>query len=500
MKKEIIITLSLLYPTIIFGQQPELLKHNNIAIIELTTLNSSARETNLSISPDGKYLYFMSDQGKQPWSIPYGEYNGKQRFDGDIWFSEKKDFVWQKPICLDRNVNTSAGEDEPNISPDGQFLLFQSWKSTWQFTRGPYYEAELINNKWNITAGAGGGIHEFFMKRSVEYRAYATDGASLSPDRKTFIVACGQFYEGNMNLFISKKQNNQWQAMKKMEISTPGDERSVFIAGDGKTIFFASDSYTPNFGGLDIYKATLLPNGKCTDIQNIGEPFNTANDDYGFILTASGREAYFIREGNIFYADLLNADPRIKPKPTVLISGTVADKTSKFVETKLELTYNDSIIATSKSNAKTGKYLFVVDKQFTEVVIRDKEQKYINTKIELKGNESISVDIKKLALKNWAITVNFDSNSSQIKSSYKLKLDALSKQLSKAKSYNIELIGQTDSKGSVAYNEKLALQRAKSVKQYLAKKGLRPEQIKISGTKKKTTTTRSTKLIINATY
>ena len=34
----------------------------------LGTLNSDARETNMSITPNGKYLFFMSVRGGQPWS------------------------------------------------------------------------------------------------------------------------------------------------------------------------------------------------------------------------------------------------------------------------------------------------------------------------------------------------------------------------------------------------------------------------------------------------
>ena len=59
---------------------------HNINITQLTALNSVSRETNLSISPDGNYLFFMSDRGGMAWSTLSSTYKGKPRYDGDIWF------------------------------------------------------------------------------------------------------------------------------------------------------------------------------------------------------------------------------------------------------------------------------------------------------------------------------------------------------------------------------------------------------------------------------
>jgi len=491
--KYILVTSLLFFYEYSFGQEPEILNHSEqVAITELTTLNSDLQETNLSISPDGKFLFFMSDRGGQSWSIPYGTYHGQPRYDGDIWFSEKKDYVWQKPECIKTSVNTSGGEDEPIISPDGQFVVFQSWKSTWSVTGGPYYEAELSGRNWNIIGGVGGGVHNFFQEKSKGYRAYATDGAAISPNRRTFIVASGQFYEGNMDLYICRKTDKEWGKMKKMNVSTASNERSIFIAGDGKTIYFASNHYSNGFGGLDIYKATLLPNGDCVNIQNIGEPFNTEDDDYGFIVTSTGREAYFVRDGDIYFADLLNADNRIKPEPTKIISGVITNKKNKFVESYIELIHNDTVIAESKSNSLTGEFLFVVDAGYKELVIKDVEDKYINEEIitEKDGNTSVSIKAKTQET-IWAV-VNFDLNKAIIKAKGKSKLDSIVRVLSKSSAYTIALSGHTDSKGSDDYNTKLAKQRAKAVQQYLIKKGIKASQIKINGLVKKSSPSQNT--------
>lgn len=298
---------------------------DRIRITPVSVLNSAYRETNLSITPNGKYMYFMTVRGQQPWSNQYMEYQGKPIYDGDIWFAKKgAGNVWQKPTCLPYGINTASGEDEPSVSPDGNSVVFQSWKTFWQVEDGPYYMSQLNGTSWGTPKGLGGGITQFFLETGFN----ATDGMALSPDQKTFIVACGPDYDGKMDLYMSKKKGATWSYLKRLPISTSGDERSAFIAGDGRTIYFASSGYG-GLGGLDIFKVEMRSDGTFSEIINIGAPFNTPKDDYGFILTADGKEAYFIRDGDIFFADLTDAVIEIKPTLTIALSGVVKDEVTK---------------------------------------------------------------------------------------------------------------------------------------------------------------------------
>ncbi len=302
-----------------------LLDHaDRIRISAVRALNSSARETNLSITPDGRFLYFMTLRGGLEWSDSYMTFRGDSVFDGDLWFSERVNGVWQRPQPLPYGVNTGQGEDEPVVSSDGRRVYFQSWNYIWDKTGGPYYVSELRGTTWSRPVGLGGGITEFF---SV---VQATDGMTISPDERTFVVAAGPGYDTPMDIYISKKGEYGWTYCKKLPISTERDERSVFLAPDGKTLYFASNGYK-GFGGLDIFKTTLNPDGTFGEVINIGAPFNTPADDYGFILTGDGMEAYFVRDGDIFFADLREADERIRPdlpEVTHVLQGTVRDSVS----------------------------------------------------------------------------------------------------------------------------------------------------------------------------
>jgi OmpA-OmpF porin, OOP family len=80
-----------------------------------------------------------------------------------------------------------------------------------------------------------------------------------------------------------------------------------------------------------------------------------------------------------------------------------------------------------------------------------------------------------------AADVLFDFDKSVLKPEGKSKLDDLA---GKVKDINLEVviaIGHTDSIGSDAYNQKLSVRRAESVKAYLVSKGVEPNRIYTEG-------------------
>lgn len=68
--------------------------------------------------------------------------------------------------------------------------------------------------------------------------------------------------------------------------------------------------------------------------------------------------------------------------------------------------------------------------------------------------------------------VMFEFDKAKIQEVSKPQLDELAKYLSSNENYQLEIMGHTDSKGSVAHNLKLSQERANSIKQYLTEKGI----------------------------
>jgi hypothetical protein len=333
---------------------------DTLVVNPLPQLNSKCRETNICISPDGKWMLFMSDRPSS-WSTK--DYAGvKGRYDGDIWFSFRSGIggQWQQAMNIGRSINTPMGEDEPNISPEAQTLYFQSWRPKWDSTEGPYYYAELHGLKLGKVRGMGSGIAQFFRDTH-----FATDGATLSSDGKLFIVASGKEYLGAMDIYISRKQENgEWAYPIALSINTPYDERSPFLAADGRTLYFGSTGYE-GLGRMDIYKTVMQDDGIWSDPINIGAPFNTQGDDYGFVVTASGSDVYLVHDGDICFVDTRSVVAAFKPIPTIILMGKVRDRTTQHpIETEIKLVdaKTKRTITTARSNSTTGDYLFVLQR------------------------------------------------------------------------------------------------------------------------------------------
>lgn len=410
MKKSGLLLLLICNYSVSFTQIIEILVHpEKVICSEIKVLNSDERECNLSIMPDGKTLYFMSTRSQK---------NGTVGGNGDIYQSKFVHNSWQAPTALGENINTFSGEDEPSVDADGENVFYQSWNGDWRAKSGPYFKSQLKSGDWGKGIGLGGGITQFFAKESSANMGYGTDGMAVSSDGNLFIVACGPDYNSAMDIYYSTKKNGVWSFPKIMGISTDGDERSVFIAGDNKTIYFSSDGHG-GFGGLDIFKVVIGENGKLGDIINIGEPFNTAADDQGFVASVDGKSAFFIRNLDIYYADISNLTEKIKPK-------------NETVETP-----KPTLLPTEEPEIR-----------------------------------------KQTTFDSMVITVYFNFNESLLSPSEKLKLITQLNALNNLGDYAISLAGHCDNVGPNVYNDKLSTLRINTVYSLLGNTGVKAPNIK----------------------
>jgi outer membrane protein OmpA-like peptidoglycan-associated protein/tetratricopeptide (TPR) repeat protein len=97
---------------------------------------------------------------------------------------------------------------------------------------------------------------------------------------------------GGNDLWYSKLVGTEWATPVNLgpEINTSGDELFPFVAKDG-SLYFSSNGL-PGVGGLDIFKAAKLEDMKYGQVENIGSPFNSKYDDFGFVSNETGREGY----------------------------------------------------------------------------------------------------------------------------------------------------------------------------------------------------------------
>jgi len=92
--------------------------------------------------------------------------------------------------------------------------------------------------------------------------------------------------------YYSDFQGGKWEEPVNLgdTINTAGNEIFPFIHEDG-TLYFASDGWG-GFGGLDIFSSEQDESIAWQSPLNIGTPFNSPKDDFGFILNMTGTAGY----------------------------------------------------------------------------------------------------------------------------------------------------------------------------------------------------------------
>ncbi len=123
---------------------------------------------------------------------------------------------------------------------------------------------------------------------------------ALSPDgMQLFFASDRPGGYGGMDLYVARFRGGRWSYPINLgpEINTAGNEVFPFITKEG-TLLFASDGWG-GLGGLDLFFAEKTGEMAFGQAANLGAPFNSPQDDFGLILTPSGKEGYFAssREG-----------------------------------------------------------------------------------------------------------------------------------------------------------------------------------------------------------
>ncbi len=183
-------------------------------------------------------------------------------------------------------------------------------------------------------------------------------------------------------------------------------------------------------------------------------------------------ETYLKAVGGLDYIDPETGEyKRIKIKRINQI--IYLNKAKRFVALAREDVYSDK--------DKDGVPCYQEIAQGTNPNVSDlkKEEKKIVKKKEKKKKISIKLEEERPLKVNARI--HFDFNKYSIKKEYLPYLNVIARYLKTHDELKIKIIGYTDNIGSKAYNDKLALKRAKAVKNYLVKMGIPASRIEILG-------------------
>lgn len=286
--------------------------------------------------------------------------------------------------------------------------------------------------------------------------------------------------------FCERMDNGQWgKAVNLVSVNTAGNERSPNVY-DGYFYFSTDDGI--GLGGLDIHRGKLNNKG-IINVENMGYPINSAQDDFAFFPTGK-LKGYFAsnREGGIGQDDIysfieqqrarlvLNGMAFNKETNTPLANAVVAIKGNNGTPIKVQTNDDGSFKFDLEENAD---YDLIADKtHFRSATTSFTTKGLTDTKpIEQLMYLSPIVVNQPIRLEN----IYYDFDKANIRPDAAKELDKLVKIMQENPTIWIELGSHTDSRGNDQYNKWLSQRRANSAVQYIVDHGIAKSRITAKG-------------------
>ena len=474
-------------------------------------INSPYSDYSPLITADESMMIFTSRrEGTTGGAI--SDDDGKYR--EDIYESYKENGEWTAAKNMGKPLNTDDNDATIGLSSDGQKLF--------TFREGDILVSELDGDVWTKPRD------KELKKVNTEYHESA---ASFSFDGKTMYYVSNnpETSFGQHDIYISywDEDKQRWSEGKNLgnTINTEYDERGVFMHPDGRTLFFSSDG-KGSMGGYDVFKTSLQEDGTWSEPENLGYPINTPGEDLFFVLSGSGKHGYYAsdKEGGYGSHDIYMITFLGPPKPLMqsneniliassnapvtesfaeksvaiatmrltILKGTVVDAfTNEPIEANIEITDNDKdeVVTVQKSNSTTGKFLVSLPSgKNYGIAVTAEGYLFHSENVDIPAATGYQEIYKDIALSKMAVgtkivlkNVFFDYAKATLRPASYPELDRLYELLNKFPEMRIEISGHTDNRGSRTTNERLSAARAKSVVDYLVKKGISSSRLESKG-------------------
>lgn len=447
-------------------------------------INTKHHEYSPQVDATGRTLYFTS-QRKSRFST--GEDDDGQ-WGEDLYIASLNGNEIGDPQLLPEPINSSNNDFGATFSGDGQTMVYVRCGAEEGIGNCDLYITYLEGDTWQEPQNMGNVVN------SEEWDSQP----SISADGTTIIFTSereGGY--GDADLYMVRKNRfGDWGIPQNLGpiINTPWIEKSPYLAPDGRSLYFSSYGH-PGCGNADLFKSTF-DNGRWTVPVNLGRPLNSEGNDNYFTISASGEQAFFAstREGGVGTYDLyqISIPEELRPEATAIVSGVVTNaKSGNPISARIiiEDLNSGELVATNKSNSKSGEYLIVLPSGRTYGVTayeqgyffysqsfdipRESQYQELTKNIELKPIEKGT----RVVLNN----IFFETGKADLSPKSRLDLDKAIELMEANPSMVIEVGGHTDNVGDENANMQLSHDRAKSVRKYLVDGGIASERIEAKG-------------------
>ena len=327
---------------------------------------------------------------------------------------------------------------------------------------------------------------------------------SLSEDGQTmYFVSNIEGGYGGVDIYKTvRDENGDWAQPQNLgpTINTEGNEMFPFFEETNEVLFFASDGHF-GLGGLDIF---IVPaNGESYgSIYNVGQPINTAQDDFAMITDTEMNNGYFSsnrnRESDDLYSFAVSNTLAIGNK----IVGVAQDEEGDpLAGTFVTLLDDQGTLLQAITTKDDGEFAFLVDSDRYYKVVGTKENysdgtAYVNTfgdeyivraditlrdkpeEEEVVVETEIEVDFGDLVYFN---PIYFDFDKYDIRPDARAELDKIVKMMNENPDMKLYLSAHADSRGSHDYNKPLSEKRAQASIEYIQARITNPDRVSGEG-------------------
>jgi outer membrane protein OmpA-like peptidoglycan-associated protein/tetratricopeptide (TPR) repeat protein len=409
----------------------------------------------------------------------------------NLYASEmKSDGEMGTPERFERKINSKFNESTPIFTQDGKTMYFTR-NNYLEGKRGRDASKNTLLKLYKSTLDSQGQWSEV-KELPFNSNEYSIAHPTLSVDEKTLYFASDMPGTlGQSDLFRVKiNEDGSYGIPENLgsEINTEGRETFPFISAD-KELYFASDG-RPGLGGLDIFVAKIEVDQSFYGIQNVGEPLNSRQDDFAFLINSENRNGFFTsnREGGKGHDDIYRFVEIKKLTCEQTLSGLVTDLESREILVNIKMSLFDSNfkpLQVTQTDAQ-GRYSFPVDCSKTYYVRAEQEEYQtkegsVKTKI-FSGSIDYPIALER-RIKPIAVgtdlaktldipMIYFDLDKSFIRKDATYELAKVLTVMEDNPNIKIEVRSHTDSRQTAKYNEKLSDRRAKATVAWLIKNGL----------------------------
>jgi len=484
----------------LFSEKPDYIKvssyrKSRYIIEEILMLNSRYSDFGPTISENKLIFASSRDTGVSVRRIH--KWNN-QPFLNLFQSTIKEDGSITRPKPFNDKLNSKFHESTSAFSKDGNTMYF----TRNNFTKGNYGKSKGGTNKLKIyrtiKSGQGWSDPEELPFNSDEY---STAHPVLNADNTKLYFASDR--EGTIGMsdiwVVTIEDDGSFGEPENLgkPINTEGRETFPFLSDKGN-LYFASDGH-PGLGGLDIFVTTLKDTEAA--IINLGEPINSAKDDFSFIVNDSTKIGYFSsgRKRGMGSDDIYRFKQEELPEPScdIPIAGVITDKDSGTLipNAKVQLLTEENEIIEETRVGEDARYSFTLACN-NRYIIRASEERYYASEVLITAPPTPEEMKQDIALERRLTEVKVGDDLAKLLDlkpiyfdydRFNIRPDAaeeLTKVISAMKQIPEMIISarsHTDSRGKDAYNLTLSEKRAQATVNYIISQGIDPDRISGKG-------------------